>query len=391
MPGRRPGATAAGAARSLREGAALSAEAVVTAVREFAEKDVPAAAELLARVSPEHGWRRREDCESYIHEMLFANPWRDLDVPSWVAVRGGTLAGFYAMMPRPMSLYGRPLRAAVGCQISVAPEFRHSLATLQLVQACLRGPQQLTLADNAHDRSRRMWVGLGGSAPALYGLNWIRPLRPAQFVLSLLAGRGRIGQPLACVSRPLAALADRWLARSGDDSLDATGAQLREVDLDAASMQAEFESMAGGSALRPDYGRGELEWLLRQAGSRGGFGKLRARGLRDGKGRLAGWYLYYLRRGGIGEVLQIAASDGCYGGVLDRLLQDAARRGAAALRGRLDPRRVDEHASRRCWFAREGRCTLVHSREPGVLGAFRRGEAFLSRMEGEWWTRFVSG
>ena len=90
MPGRRPGATAAGAARSLREGAALSAEAVVTAVREFAEKDVPAAAELLARVSPEHGWRRREDCESYIHEMLFANPWRDLDVPSWVAVRGGT-------------------------------------------------------------------------------------------------------------------------------------------------------------------------------------------------------------------------------------------------------------------------------------------------------------
>lgn len=149
--------------------------------------------------------------------------------------------------------------------------------------------------------------------------------------------------------------------------------------------------MARGSVLRPDYGREALEWLLRQAGRRGGPGRLRARGLRDGNGRLAGWYLYYVRRGGIGEVLQVAASEGRYGGVLDRLLQDAVRQGAAALRGRLDPCRIDEHAARRCWFAREGRCTLVHSRDPGVLDAFRRGEAFLSRMEGEWWTRFISG
>lgn len=372
-------------------GVALSAEVVVTAVREFAEKDIPAAAELLVRVSPEHGWRRHDDCESYIHEMLFASPWRELDVPSWVATRGGTLAGFYAVMPRPMSLYGRPVRAAVGCQISVAPEFRHSLATLQLVQACLRGPQQLTIADNAHDRSRRMWIGLGGSVPALYGLNWIRPLHPAQFALALLAGRGRIGAPLARLSWPLAALADRRLARPADEPVDPAAAALAEEDLDAATMLAEFESMAGGRALRPDYGREALEWLLRQVGSHGGLGRLRARGLRDGDGRLAGWYLYYVRRGGIGEVLQVAASKGRYGSVLDRLLQDAARHGAAGLRGRLDPRRIDEHASRRCWFAREGRCTLVHSREPGVLDAFRRGEAFLSRMEGEWWTRFISG
>ncbi|MGE0030811.1 MAG: GNAT family N-acetyltransferase [Steroidobacteraceae bacterium] len=363
----------------------------MTAVREFAEKDIPAAADLLARVSPEHGWGRREDCESYFREMLFANPWRDLDVPSWVAVQGGRLAGFYAVMPRLMSLHGRPLRAAVGCQISVAPEFRRSPAMLQLVQACLRGPQELTLADNAHERSRGLWVGLGGLAPALYGLNWIRPLRPLQCLVSLLAGRGRIGAPLAWLSRPFTALADRWLAEPEAGRADAAAARWPEQDLDAAAMLADFDSVVAGNVLRPQYGRDALEWLLRQVGRQSRLGTLRARGLRDGAGRMAGWYLYYARPTAIGEVVQVAARAEHYGRVLDRLLNDAACQGLAGLRGRLDPRRIEEYAARRCWFAREGRCTLLHSREPGVLAAFQRGEAFLSRMEGEWWTRFVSG
>ena len=118
----------------------------MTRVRELAERDIPEAVELLAQVSPEHGWRRREDCAAYFRDILFRNPWRDLDVPSWAAWNRGRMAGFYAVMPRPMLLNGRPLRAAVGCQISVLPEHRRSLATLQLLQACLRGPQDLTLA-----------------------------------------------------------------------------------------------------------------------------------------------------------------------------------------------------------------------------------------------------
>lgn len=366
-------------------------EVVVIAVREFAEKDIPAAADLLARVSPEHGWSRREDCESYFREMLFANPWSALDVPSWVATQGGRLTGFYAVMPRPMSLHGRPLRAAVGCQISVAPEYRRGSTTLRLVQACLRGPQDLTLADNAHERSRGLWIGLGGWAPALYGLNWIRLLRPAQCLLSLLAARGRIGAPLARLSRPVAALADRWLAEPQAGCVDADAARWREEDLDAAAMLADFDLVAEGSALRPQYGRDALEWLLRQVGRRSGIGTLRARALRDEAGRMAGWYLYYAQRAAVGEVVQVAARGDDYGRVLDRLLDDAARHGLAGLRGSLDPRRIEDYAARRCWFSRQGRCTLLHSREPGVLAAFRRGETFLSRMEGEWWTRFVSG
>lgn len=363
----------------------------VTTVREFAERDIPAAVDLFARVSPEHGWRRPEDCESYFREMLFGNPWRDLDVPSWVAVHGGRLAGFYAVMPRSMLLNGEPIRAAIGCQFSVAPEYRRSLATLQLVQACLRGPQQLTLADGAHERSRRMWVGLGGSAPALYGLNWIHPLRPARFLLSLARGSGRLAALLAWLARPAAALADRVLARPREHPDDGDGAALAALDLDVAMMLEAWDEFSAGSALRPDYERGQLEWQFRQLVQKPGIGALRARGLRDGSGRMTGWYLYFARRGDIGEVVQVVAREGAYGRVLDHLLDDAGRQGVAALRGRLDPRHLEDHAVRHGWFRREGTCTLVHSHDETVLAAIRRSDAFLSRMEGEWWLRFLSG
>jgi len=53
--------------------------------------------------------------------------------------------------------------------------------------------------------------------------------------------------------------------------------------------------------------------------------------------RLLGWYLYYAQAGGVSEVLQIAARDGSFDRVLLRLLADAWRHGAVAVRGRLRP------------------------------------------------------
>jgi hypothetical protein len=65
-----------------------------------------------------------------------------------------------------------------------------------------------------------------------------------------------------------------------------------------------------------------------------------------------------------------------------------ARNGAAAVRGRLDPRHVDALSARHCWFRREGAGVLLHSRRADVSDAFRRGDAALSRLEGEWCLRF---
>jgi hypothetical protein len=360
-------------------------------LRTFAEEDIPAAVALFGRVYPKERWNSQAACEAYFREILFDNPWRDLDLPSWVAEEDGRMAGFAGVMPRRMLFRGRPIRVAVGCQFMVDPNRRDGLTALQLARAALSGPQDLFIADGANESSRRMWSGLGGTAPLLYNLHWTRPLRPARFALLLLEERRALPSALTLSVRPLGALVDALAARLHPNRLDRKEVDLAEVPLDAAAMLAHLPDVTDGSTLQPEYDARSLAWLLEQTARKTRHGELRGCAVLEGGRRLIGWYLYYLRAGGVSEVVQIAARNGSFGRVLQQLFSDAWRQGAAAVRGRLDPRHVQELSDRHCWFRREGTWTLVHSRLADISAAIQQGNAFLSRLEGEWWLRFQGG
>ncbi len=360
-------------------------------LRIFTERDVRAVTALFGRAYPEHRWASQAACESYFQEMLFDNPWRDREFPSWVAEEDGRICGFYGVMPRPMLLRGRPIRVAVTCQFMVDPDPRYSLTALQLAKACLSGPQDLTLADGAHDLSQRIWTGIGGTAPLLYCLHWTRLLRPARYLLSLVEERAAVPVPLTLAARPLGALVDELAARLPPNRFYREEGELAEDALDPAAMLAHLPEVFDGNALQPVYDAHSLAWLLEQTARKTRHGSLRARAVIDGERRLIGWYLYYIRAGGVSEVVQLAARNGSFGRVLQRLLADAWRHGAAAVRGRLDPRYAQELSHRHCWLRREGSWTLVHSRHADVMAAIHQGSAFLSRLEGEWWLRWTDG
>jgi hypothetical protein len=76
--------------------------------------------------------------------------------------------------------------------------------------------------------------------------------------------------------------------------------------------------------------------------------------------------------------------------VLEHLFHRAWREGIAALSGRLDPQFIDELADRRCFFNHRGNWVLVHSKVPGLVEAIDRGDAFLTRLEGDWSMRYVA-
>jgi hypothetical protein len=357
-------------------------------IRIFVEDDVPAVAELFARVYPKLRWSSPAAYESYFRHMLFSNPWYDPEVPSWVAEEGGRIAGFYGLIPRRMLLRGRPIRVAMGYQFFVDPDKRHSLTALELLKACVSGPQDLTFTDTSGEAPGRMWTSVGGAAALLYCLHWIRPLRPARYVLSLLDQRATLPLPLTFAARPLAALADTLAARLRPNRFYRETVDLVEDALDPAAMLAHLPEVMQGYALQPAYDARSLAWLLDQTARKKRYGTLRARSVRDAKRRLIGWYLYHVQARGVSEVVQIAAVQGCFDRVLQRLLADAWRHGAVALRGRLDPRYAVELADRHCWLRREGSMTVVHSRHAEILSAIQQGNAFLSRLEGEWWLRF---
>jgi hypothetical protein len=83
------------------------------------------------------------------------------------------------------------------------------------------------------------------------------------------------------------------------------------------------------------------------------------------------------------KVLQMYAHEGVERAVLDHLFQHAWRRGAAAIEGRMEPRLARMLGQRHCLFHSTSAFALIHSRDAEPLGALARGDAFFSRLEGE--------
>ena len=111
--------------------------------------------------------------------------------------------------------------------------------------------------------------------------------------------------------------------------------------------------------------------------------------VRDVRGDVLGWYLYYLRPGGVGEVVQIGATHDSIGEVLAHLFFDAWRRGALAVSGQLDPAFMEALSEQHCLFDSGAFWTLLNSNDFEVLEAIYRGDAFLTRLEGEGWIRLA--
>jgi hypothetical protein len=140
--------------------------------------------------------------------------------------------------------------------------------------------------------------------------------------------------------------------------------------------------------LRPDY-RGEaFSWLLARAAEKQMYGTLHRAVVRELNGEAVGWYLCYLKPGGIGQVLQFGARPRRVCEVLNCLSFEALRHGAVAISGGVEPRFTRELAASRCELSWPDCAVLAHSTNREILNAINGGDAFLSRLEGEWWARF---
>ena len=299
------------------------------------------------------------------------------------------MVGFFGLLPRRMLFGSQPLRGAVGSQFMVHPKWRRSLVALQLLKRMLAGPQDVFVTDGANDHVKSLLLAVGGTIPMLQNLEWTRLLRPAGYALALLERRGR--GPLHLAARGPCALADAVAARVRPNHFHREDDTLTDEALDADGMLRYLPEVAdGGSPLRSQYDHDSLAWVLGQAARKTRHGRLRARAVLE-RGRPLGWFIYYARPRAINEVLQVAACNGGYDRVLRRLFRDAWRQGATAVRGRLDPPHLEQLSDRHCWMRREGPWTLVHSRHADLVSAIERGTAGISRLDAEWWQRFIGG
>jgi hypothetical protein len=298
----------------------------------------------------------------------------------------GRIAGFLGVVPRVVSVNGRQYLAAVSSQFIVHPAAHTGLVALRLAKAYLEGPQDLSIADEANDVSRKIWQGLGGSTALLLSMYWTRALCPARVGLSFVRARRRLA-PLAIAAAPVAALADAVAVRAPGSQFRLSPPVSTGEPLSAAAALAHGAATCSDDTLRAQYDERTFQALLDRVAARAPDGRVLNSLVRTGSA-IAGWYVGHLGGDGVAEIAQIAAAPATIHPVLDHLFHHAWRLGAASVSGRLDPRFVQALSDKYCLFHRRGPWVLVSARQPELARAIDAGATCLSRFDGEWSLRF---
>jgi len=348
--------------------------------------DIPAVAQLFMRVFRKSSLPAAESLKSYLTDLYLNNPWADPSYPSFVSRRSdGRITGFIGSLPRRMILEGLQISVVVAGNHMVDQEDRELFTGSNLLKRLFGGPQDLTLTDSANEISRRLWERLGGVTLLNYSLRWIRILRPAAFALDLLPfGRESAswGRLRAAAGWPGDIVARRFLRPPAREPI----AGLTGAGVSASLMQAALPALTAGRRLVPLYTVDDLSWLISMAGRKEQFGDLRSCAVYDGDA-LLGWYFYYARRSGLAHVLQVASLPAAAGRVLHHLVVRAFDEGLNGVTGIVDPSLLREYHQHTSFILLRDMYAVAYARSAGPVAPLLGGSAFLSRLEGEWWTR----
>ncbi len=359
-------------------------------IRPLAHADIDEISRLFLEVligSPEPATPSLREC---LAELFLDGAFADPEIPSRVFIdAGGTIGGFIGVTSLPLALGDRSLRAAVCGALMVKDRQANPFAGPRLMKTALAGPQDLTLSETATETSMAMWRQLRGETLPAYSLDWIRIISPARYGLHLMTKRARLARLL----QPLAEAADRLIRRGGNSARHrwsnvpsefSPSAALTVEDTDDATFGAIVADLVAGYALRPAWTDAQFAAVMESLRQKADWGWTARRVVKDRSGKPLGAFIHYTRPGGVARVLQILAAPGREDAVFDCLLADAGRAGATALHGRSQPRLFEMLMRRRCMLFNND-WSVVHSSDPEVLAAFRRGDAFFNGLAGEHW------
>jgi len=332
---------------------------------------------------------RSERLAGLFERTLFDHPWADPEIPSLVYEESDEILGFLGSNVRHMRFDGRAIRMACSAHQLTHPRVRNKAIGALLMRRYLAGPQDLTITDGANETVRRMWEGSGGQTVHVSCLTFLRVLRPFGLATHRLLSRHRVPVAegaVAPVARLLDLAASRLLDREG-----ASGSESEQ--LTASAMLEHLPEMAEGLRLVPDYDVDYLTWLfaeLDRVGDEQVFRDRVARGplvaeLVTQNRRVIGWYVSHVKPRGLCRVLQVAAQPRHAQAVLDRLAHRAEELGAAGVYGRLEPRLVGPLSERRILLRFSHGRLLAHARDDDIVDSILRGEALLTRLDGERW------
>jgi len=355
-------------------------------VRSFVEADLQTVADLWWTFLRHRKGPAPPAVRSYFEDIYFADsPWIDSTLPPLVYEdKSGKIVGFLGVIRRMMSVRGKLIRVAFGGNFVVHPEARTTLAGLHLLKTYMAGDQDLSLTDSANDLSRALLERLGFRTIVPFSVSWARPLRPSHYVVH--AASSVMGPALSAslkfVAKPFCSLVDSVAGRFRP--FRQTASPLHGVELDAETLLQCMKEFRGHFSLSPEYDIHSLNSLLAFMEKMHPRMDLRKVVVSDDRQKVVGWYIYYVKSGAVAQVVQIGGERKFTKDVLDHLFHDAWKRGAIALHGVVRSDLMPDFWEKNCFFTCRSGWTLAHSSNPELLELLDRGDASLSRLDGEW-------
>jgi hypothetical protein len=360
----------------------------MTQIRPCTPEDIPAVAGLFQRTFRDPRVAAPAALQSYLRELYLEHPWYDPELAAKVFVAAdGAVAGFIGILPLRLAFRGATIRAAVAGSLMVDRPQENPLAGARLLRAYLGGPQDLSLSDSANPVSLGMWERLGGKSMPVESMEWVRAFRPAATALALAAD----AVPLLRLAWPIAFVADGIADRIKANPLryePAATAQVHDTEASDAALIRLIPELVATYAVRPAWEPATLRWILAHVARKERRGAIVRRVVHGKDGRPLGCYIYYGRRGGVAWVLQVLAHPDGIEPVLDNLFASAFAQGCVAVRGRTQTRLLDALQRRQCMFFRHN-STVVHSANAELVAAIRSGDALVTGLSGDAWTRLI--
>ena len=155
---------------------------------------------------------------------------------------------------------------------------------------------------------------------------------------------------------------------------------------DEAMIQSCLMSDVEKRDIRPAYESNCLHWLLDQLRKNQDRGRLHCVAMRDKENVRQGSCLYYIRQNLQAEILLLAVRKNFTASAIGGLMRFLHHRGVVAVRGQIDPEQLKLLSENGCYL-KLGSWTLVHSTNAELLHSVRKGDIFLSSLEGELWLR----
>ncbi len=359
-------------------------------VRPLEPDDIPAVADQFQRTFRNPRKPAPESLEAYLSDLFLHHHWHEPDLASRVYIDAqGQVGGFIGVLPLRLVFNAKPVRAAVAGSLMVENPAENPLAGARLLRSFLAGPQDLSISESANAVSMGMWERLGQAPEVAYSMDWLRVLRPAGFAVAALGHWLRPARVLA----PVASFADNIGNRIGRNPLRPdlrTRGYADDRDAGDDELIGHIPCFAEQYSLRPDWDEASLRWILAHAERKERYGEISKRIVYGKGGAPLGFYIYHKRARDVGRVLQIMARPDAAAGVVESLLNHAYANGCVALRGRSHPGITSILMRRKSLFYSLS-STVVHSKNQDLLAPIRSGDALITGLAGEAWTRIIGG